>query len=111
MGELLLRWRDRITSIGKGAKTALDVKTVLLGAVILTGSDQTSVPTLFATSPDWLASVATRFSASRRRVADSMRQQNLGLVHRRHLHRSPAREDDAVRYGSFAVPHACEEAR
>ena len=59
--EVLVRWRDRMLAVGKGAKAALGAVLVLVGIAILTGFDKTVETTLVAASPAWLTSITTRF--------------------------------------------------
>lgn len=59
--EVLMRWRDRMIDLGKGAKAALGFVLVLVGVAILTGFDKTLETTLVAAMPDWLSAITTRF--------------------------------------------------
>lgn len=59
--EVLMRWRDRMMSAGKGLKAALGLFLVVGGAVILTGYDKALEATLVNASPDWLTALTTRF--------------------------------------------------
>ncbi len=59
--EVLMRWRDRMIGLGKGAKAALGFVLVLVGIAILTGLDKTLESTLVAATPAWLSALTTRF--------------------------------------------------
>jgi cytochrome c-type biogenesis protein len=59
--EALMRWRDRMIDLGKGAKAALGVVLVLVGIAILTGFDKALETELVAIAPSWLTAVTTRF--------------------------------------------------
>ena len=59
--EVLMRWRDRMIELGKGAKAALGLVLVLVAIAILTGFDKTLETALVSASPDWLTSFTTRF--------------------------------------------------
>ena len=59
--EVLMRWRDRMIEAGKGAKAALGLTLVLVGFAILTGYEKTIETALVSASPDWLATITTRF--------------------------------------------------
>lgn len=59
--EVLMRWRDRMMAIGKGAKAALGLVLVLVGIAILTGFDRTVETALVTASPAWLTNATTRF--------------------------------------------------
>ena len=59
--EVLMRWRDRMIGLGKGAKTALGLVLVLTALGILSGFDKTLETSLVAATPDWLAAFTTRF--------------------------------------------------
>lgn len=59
--EALMRWRDRMIDLGKGAKAALGLVLVMVGVAILTGFDKAVETELVAISPSWLTAVTTRF--------------------------------------------------
>lgn len=59
--EVLMRWRDRMIGIGKGAKAVLGLALVVLGVAILTGFDKTVETVLVQAMPGWLTAVTTRF--------------------------------------------------
>ncbi|GBU15906.1 MULTISPECIES: cytochrome c biogenesis protein CcdA [Methylobacteriaceae] len=59
--EVLLRWRDRMMSAGKGLKAALGLILVVSGAVILSGYDKAIEAALVNASPSWLTDLTTRF--------------------------------------------------
>ena len=59
--EALMRWRDRMIDLGKGAKAALGAVLVLVGIAILTGFDKALETELVAIAPSWLTAVTTRF--------------------------------------------------
>ena len=57
----LARWRDRLLSGGKSAKTILGLLLVLLGISIVSGFDKMLEAWLVDISPAWLTSLTTRF--------------------------------------------------
>ena len=59
--EVLMRWRDRMIELGKGAKAALGLVLVLVTIAILTGFDKTLETALVSASPEWLTNFTTRF--------------------------------------------------
>ena len=59
--EALMRWRDRMIDLGKGAKAALGIVLVLVGIAILTGFDKALETELVTITPSWLTAVTTRF--------------------------------------------------
>jgi cytochrome c biogenesis protein CcdA len=59
--EALMRWRDRMLSLGRGVKAALGVTLVVTGLVIVSGYDKQLETVLVDASPDWLTSLTTRF--------------------------------------------------
>lgn len=59
--EVLMRWRDRMMSAGKGLKAALGLILVVSGAVILSGYDKAIETALVNASPSWLTDLTTRF--------------------------------------------------
>ncbi len=59
--EVLMRWRNRMIGMGKGAKAALGVVLVVVAVAILTGSDKSIETALVTATPDWLIAITTRF--------------------------------------------------
>ncbi|GJE56361.1 MULTISPECIES: cytochrome c biogenesis CcdA family protein [Methylobacterium] len=59
--EMLMRWRDRMMSLGKGVKAALGAILVVTGLVIVSGFDKRLETVLVDASPDWLTRLTTRF--------------------------------------------------
>lgn len=59
--EMLLRWRDRLLSAGKGGKIALGVLLVLVGLLVVSGLDKALEATLVEMSPVWLTRLTTSF--------------------------------------------------
>jgi cytochrome c biogenesis protein CcdA len=59
--EVLMRLRDRMIGLGKGAKALLGCALVVVGVAILTGFDKSLETSLVAASPDWLTAFSTRF--------------------------------------------------
>lgn len=59
--EALMRWRERLLTAGKGARTALGAFLVVIGILILTGADKRVEAALVAASPAWLTELTTRF--------------------------------------------------
>jgi cytochrome c-type biogenesis protein len=59
--EALMRWRERLLTAGKGAKTVLGTILVAIGILILTGVDKRVEAALVAASPAWLTELTTRF--------------------------------------------------
>jgi cytochrome c biogenesis protein CcdA len=59
--ETLLRWRARIIAGGAGAKVALAVTLMSIGALVLTGLDKRIETRLVEISPQWLTDITTRF--------------------------------------------------
>lgn len=59
--EVLMRWRDRMMSAGKGLKAALGLILMVSGAVILAGYDKTIETALVNASPSWLTDLTTLF--------------------------------------------------
>jgi cytochrome c-type biogenesis protein len=59
--QIMARWRDRLLTGGKGAKTALGVFLVIVGIMILIGADKSFETLLVTHSPDWLTDITTRF--------------------------------------------------
>ena len=55
------RWRDRLITSGKGAKIALGVLLVVLGAMIVSGFNKRLETVLVDWSPQWLTDLTTRF--------------------------------------------------
>ncbi|SFG78927.1 cytochrome c biogenesis CcdA family protein [Methylobacterium gossipiicola] len=58
--EVLMRWRNRMMSAGKGLKAALGLILVVSGAVILSGYDKAIETALVNASPSWLTDLTTR---------------------------------------------------
>ena len=58
--EVLMRWRNRMMSAGKGLKAALGLILVVSGAVILAGYDKAIETALVNASPSWLTDLTTR---------------------------------------------------
>jgi cytochrome c-type biogenesis protein len=56
-----LRWRGQLLSAGYGARMALGLLFVAIGALVLSGFDTTVETALVNTSPQWLTDVTTRF--------------------------------------------------
>ncbi len=59
--EVLMRFRDRMTDIGRGAKFALGASLALVALAIMTGFDRTLETSLIAVMPASLAALSTRF--------------------------------------------------
>ncbi len=59
--EVLIRWRDKMIGLGKGAKAALGLVLVLVGVAILTGFDKTIETMLVAAAPKWLIAITTSY--------------------------------------------------
>ena len=59
--EVLVRWRERMMSAGKGLKAALGLILVVSGAVIVSGYDKALETTLVNASPGWLTALTTSF--------------------------------------------------
>jgi hypothetical protein len=59
--ELLMRFRDRMTVFGKGAKFVLGASRALGALAIMTGFDRTLETSLVAVMPASLAALSTRF--------------------------------------------------
>lgn len=59
--QALIAWRGPLLSVGSGAKIALGIVFVALGALILTGLDKTMMTALLDLSPDWLTTFTTRY--------------------------------------------------
>ncbi|GEP00171.1 cytochrome c biogenesis CcdA family protein [Methylobacterium haplocladii] len=59
--EMLMRWRDRMMSLGKGMRAALGAILVVTGLVIVSGYDKLLETALVDASPDWLTNLTTRF--------------------------------------------------
>ncbi|TFZ59759.1 cytochrome c biogenesis protein CcdA [Methylorubrum sp. Q1] len=58
--EVLMRWRNRMMSAGKGLKAALGLILVVSGTVILSGYDKAIETALVNASPSWLTDLTTR---------------------------------------------------
>jgi cytochrome c-type biogenesis protein len=59
--EAAMRWRRRLLSAGHGAKAALGLLFVAIGALVLSGFDKTVETALVDASPQWLTHLTTRF--------------------------------------------------
>lgn len=59
--EAMQRWRAQLMEAGSGAKAALGILLVAIGAMILTGLDKALEAWLVEVSPAWLTSLTTRF--------------------------------------------------
>ncbi len=59
--QAMARWRGRLLSGGKRAKTALGLLMIALGLMIVTGADRTLETALLDRSPQWLTDLTTRF--------------------------------------------------
>ncbi|QEE40578.1 MULTISPECIES: cytochrome c biogenesis protein CcdA [unclassified Methylobacterium] len=59
--EALMRWRGGLAAAGTRVKAALGVVMVLLGLLVLTGTDKRVEAAAVAASPDWLNAVTTRY--------------------------------------------------
>jgi cytochrome c biogenesis protein CcdA len=59
--EVLIRWRDRMMSAGRGGKAALGGLLVGLGLLIVSGLDKRVEAALVDLSPAWLTELTTRF--------------------------------------------------
>ena len=59
--DMLLRWRTRMLSTGKGLKSALGVLLIAGGVLTLSGLDHTVEAALVDASPPWLTGLTTRF--------------------------------------------------
>jgi cytochrome c biogenesis protein CcdA len=59
--QAMVRWRDRLIASGKGAKIALGLLLVVLGAMIVSGSDKRLETVFVDWSPQWLTDLTTRF--------------------------------------------------
>jgi cytochrome c-type biogenesis protein len=59
--ETVLRWRARLIAGGAGAKTALALVLVAVGALVLSDLDKRIETRLVDISPQWLTNITTRF--------------------------------------------------
>jgi cytochrome c-type biogenesis protein len=59
--EAVMRWRNQLLSTGYGAKVALGLLFVAIGALVLSGFDKTIETALVDASPQWLTDLSTRF--------------------------------------------------
>jgi len=57
----MAKWRNRLLAGGQGAKVALGVLLVVLGAAIVSGFDKRLETVLVDASPQWLTDLTTRF--------------------------------------------------
>lgn len=58
--EVLMRWRDRMMSVGKGLKATLGLILVVTGVAIVLGYDKILQTALVNASPAWLTNLTTR---------------------------------------------------
>jgi cytochrome c biogenesis protein CcdA len=58
---ILLAWRGRLGSLGRGLHVALGVVLILVGTLVFTGYDHTLETVLVNASPDWLTELTTRY--------------------------------------------------
>jgi cytochrome c biogenesis protein CcdA len=59
--EVLMRWRERLLTAGKGGKYALGALLIAFGVMIVTGFDRVVETALVNASPGWLTRLTTRF--------------------------------------------------
>lgn len=59
--DVLIRWRGRMLSAGKGLKTTLGALLIVGGFLIVTGFDHRVEATLVDASPAWLTGITTQF--------------------------------------------------
>jgi hypothetical protein len=59
--ETLVRWRGTLLSAGSGLKSALALLFVVIGVVIISGTDKTLETFLVEASPQWLTNLTTSF--------------------------------------------------
>jgi cytochrome c-type biogenesis protein len=59
--QAMARWRGRLLSGGKWAKTALGILMIALGIMVVTGIDRQLETALVDRSPQWLTDLTTRF--------------------------------------------------
>ncbi len=59
--QALIAWRGRLLSVGSGAKIALGIMLIAIGALILTGLDKPLMTALLDLTPEWLGNLTTRF--------------------------------------------------
>ena len=57
----IAKWRNRLLAGGKGAKIALGILLVVLGATIVSGLDRRLETVLVDASPQWLTNLTTRY--------------------------------------------------
>ena len=57
--EVLMRWRDRMTGLGKGLKAALGLILIVTGMTIVLGYDKVLETGLVNASPGWLTDLTT----------------------------------------------------
>lgn len=58
--EVLMRWRDRMMSVGKGLKATFGLILVITGVAIVLGYDKILQTALVNASPAWLTNLTTR---------------------------------------------------
>lgn len=59
--QALMRWRNRLLTGGKSAKTVLGGLMIILGVLIISGVDKQLETILVDASPSWLTDLTTRF--------------------------------------------------
>lgn len=59
--QTLMRWRGNLMTAGKGGKWALGGALIVLGALVLTGTDKVLQTELLHLSPRWLSELTTRY--------------------------------------------------
>lgn len=59
--DVLMRWRNRLLSAGKGGKVLLGAFFIVIGILVVTGLDKQAEAALVEISPAWLTNLTTRF--------------------------------------------------
>jgi sulfite exporter TauE/SafE len=59
--ETMARWRGRLLAAGGGMKSALGLLLLVIGFLIISGTDKTLETFLVDVSPEWLTNLTTRF--------------------------------------------------
>lgn len=59
--EVLMRWRGRMTQVGKGGKILLGAASLAAAVLILSGLDRALETVLVDASPPWLTALTTRY--------------------------------------------------
>jgi cytochrome c-type biogenesis protein len=59
--EAMVRWRGRLTDVGKGGKMLLGALLLAVGLLVLTGADKAMEAFLLDVSPQWLTDLTTRY--------------------------------------------------